>query len=85
MPGGAAARVVDRVDEIANLIEGLDVFGVLSEGEFDLGLFGDGVDAAQPVWLGVGQRFEATERVIEIPSASLLAQRRCDFSAARIA
>ena len=39
MPGGAAARVADLIDETANLIESLDVLGVLSEGEFDIGLF----------------------------------------------
>ena len=35
MPGGAAARVFGLIDDTANLIEGLDVLSVLSEGEFD--------------------------------------------------
>ena len=55
MPGGAAARIVGLLDEIANLIEGFDVFGVLTESEFDLGLFEYGVDAAHLVRIAVGQ------------------------------
>ena len=35
------------------------MFGVLSEGKFDFRLFGDGVDAAQPICFGVGQDVEA--------------------------
>ena len=66
MPGGATARVVDLVDETAQLIERLDMLGVLAEGEPDLGLLDDGVDAAQPVGFGVGQQVDALKRVVEI-------------------
>ena len=61
MPSGAAARVAGLVDELANSSERLDVLGVPPERIFDLGLFEHGVDAAQPVRLGVGQRVEAAE------------------------
>ena len=66
MPSRAAARVVDLVDEAAHLVESLDVLGVLAEGEFDLGLLDDGVDAAQPVRFGIGQEIKAVEGVVEI-------------------
>ena len=49
MPGGAPARIIGLVHQVGNLIEGFDVFGVLAEREFDLGLLDHGIDAAQPV------------------------------------
>ena len=66
MPGRTAARVVALVDEIAYLIEGLDVLGMLAEREFDLGLFDHGVDTAQPVRSGFGQQVKSVQRVIEV-------------------
>jgi len=51
MPGGATTRIIDLVYEPPHLIKSLDVLGVLAEGEFDLGLLDDGIDAAQPVGL----------------------------------
>src|SRR6266481_5513216 len=59
MPGGAAARVADLVDEKADLIEGLDVLGVFSEGKLAIPLLDDRVDAAEPVGVRVGQQVEA--------------------------
>src|SRR5437870_287899 len=47
MPGRAAAWVVALVDEIADLVEGMDVLGMLSEREFDFGLLDDGIDTTQ--------------------------------------
>ena len=41
-------------------------FGVLAEGEFDLGLFEHGVCAAQSVYFGVRKQFEAMQPVVEI-------------------
>ena len=64
MPGGAAAWIA-LVDETAYLIEGLDVFGMLPESKFDLGLFDDRVDAAQPVRFLIGQEVETEERIVE--------------------
>ena len=38
MPSGAAARIIGLVDKCANLLERLEMFGVLAQGKFDLGL-----------------------------------------------
>src|SRR5215469_158056 len=66
MPRGAAARVVDLVDKRANLIEGVDVFCVLSEGKLAVALLDDRVDAAQPIGFRIGQQVEAAEGVVEM-------------------
>ena len=42
------------------------MLGVLTESEFDLGLFEHGINAAQPVGFGVGQQVEAVKSAIEI-------------------
>ena len=45
MPGGATTRIVDLVDVAADLVESLDVLGMLAEREFDLGLLENGVES----------------------------------------
>src|SRR4029077_9806515 len=49
MPGGVAARVADLIDKRTNLIESLNVVGVLSQSKLAITLLDDGVDAAQSV------------------------------------
>ena len=66
MPSGAAARVVGLLDQRANLLERIDVFGVLAQGKFDLGLLQHGVNTAQPVGGIIGQRVEAAQCIVEI-------------------
>ncbi|MGH7114887.1 MAG: hypothetical protein ACREE9_10375, partial [Stellaceae bacterium] len=66
MPGSPARRITGGLDNAANAVERLDLLAVLAERIFDLSLLEDGVDAAQPVGRGVGQRVEAAERVAEI-------------------
>jgi hypothetical protein len=53
VPGGAAARVADLVDETANVIERFDVLGVFPESKLAVALLDDGVDPAQPILLTV--------------------------------
>ena len=55
VPSRAATRVVALINEIADLVESLDVLGMLAEGEFDFRLLDDGVDTTQAVGLGIGQ------------------------------
>src|SRR3954452_14076991 len=66
MPCRPSAWVAGLVDEAGNLIEGEDVFSVLSESEFDLGLFEHSVDTAESVRLRVGHIAEAVEGVAEV-------------------
>ena len=54
------------VDELANLIECLDVLGMLAESELNLGLLDYCVDPTQPVGLIDGQQIEALQCVVEI-------------------
>ena len=58
--------VAALIDESANLIQRLNVFGMLAEGKFNFGLLDDRIDAAHPIGLRVGQQFEAVEGVVEI-------------------
>jgi hypothetical protein len=66
VPGRAARRVGDRLDQIADALEGLDVLDVLTQGELDLGLLDDGVDPAQSIGVGVRHRVEALEGSVEV-------------------
>src|SRR5262245_62187400 len=65
-PGGAAAWIGLPVDEPANGLERLDVLGMLAQGELDLRLIDDGVDAPQAVRLRVLHRVEPAQRRLEM-------------------
>src|SRR2546425_6531439 len=65
VPGGAAARIVEGLDQLADLLERLDVLGVTPERELDLRLLDDRVDTPPSVRLGVRQRFEPRESPLE--------------------
>ena len=61
-PSGTTARIVGLVCNVANFIEGLDLLGVPPEGEHDLGLFQDCIDATPPVRLRIGHPIKPVER-----------------------
>src|ERR1700748_2749570 len=64
VPGRAAARVAALVYERTDRVESLDLVGMLTERELDLGLLDHGVDAPAPVCLAVGQQVEVMQRIV---------------------
>src|ERR1700720_2564492 len=66
MPSGTAAWIVRIPHNVTDVVQILDVLDMLPERKFDIALLQHGVDAAQPVRLGIGHRLEPPQRILEI-------------------
>jgi hypothetical protein len=85
VPGGAATRVIGLFHDATNIFEGRDVFGLLAERELDLGLLTTASMRRRRLGLVSSIASRRASASSKYANASLFAQRRCDFSAARMA